>query len=52
MEEWKRFIKEEDAMETIEVAIITAILLSLSLAFRKRMLLYGKAIAKRILGTT
>lgn len=52
MEEWKRFLREEDAIETIEVAIITAILLGLALAFRKRMLEYARAIAKRILGTT
>ena len=52
MEEWKRFLAEEDAIETIEVAILTAILLGLALAFRKQMLEYGRAIAKRILGTT
>ena len=52
VEEWKRFLKEEDAIETIEVAIITAILLGFALAFRERMLAYGKAIAERILGTT
>lgn len=52
MEEWKRFLAEEDAIETIEVAIITAILLGLALAFRERMLQYGEAIAKRILGKT
>lgn len=52
MEEWKRFLREEDAIETVEVAIITAILLSLALAFRKQMMAYAKAIAARILGTT
>jgi len=52
LEEWKRFLKEEDGVETIEVAIITAILLGLALAFRERMLKYAKAIADKILGKT
>lgn len=32
---WKRFWKEEDGMETIEVVVIIAVLIAIALIFRK-----------------
>ncbi len=46
----KQFLTEEDGMATLEIVIITAVLISLALLFKNAMSDYFKEVIKKIIG--
>ncbi|OUQ55115.1 hypothetical protein B5E58_12810 [Tyzzerella sp. An114] len=47
---FREFIYDEQGIHTLEVAIVTAILISLAIVFRETVLTYCKSIAEKIIG--
>ena len=48
---WKRFWKEEDGMETIEVVVIIAVLIAVALIFRKGIIDFVNDLMQKIFKT-
>ena len=48
---WKRFWKEEDGMETIEVVVIIAVLIAVALIFRKGIIDFVNDMMQKIFKT-
>lgn len=46
----KEFLYDEKGVHTLEVAIVTAVLISLAVVFRDTVLTYCKSIAEKIIG--
>lgn len=46
----RQFIREEDGMATLEIVIITAVLISLALLFKDAMGNYFKKVIETIIG--
>lgn len=45
---WKRFWKEEDGMETIEVVVIIAVLIAIALIFRKAIVRFVQKLVDQL----
>lgn len=49
MNTFKKFLKEEDALGTVEIVIILAVLVSIALIFRKTIIKYVQDLLESIL---
>lgn len=47
---WKRFWQEEDGVETIEIIVIVAILVTIALIFRKTITGFVEQLMKNLFG--